>query len=191
MGKKVSGYKDQKLLKMAAEGTRRESQQAFGELYNRYSAMVYTFCQKYLHDDQTAKDIFQDTFIKFYDIIKEKKELEFIGGYLTKIARNLCHNEVRKKHKEFAKFEENLFKTDEKNNIEDKEYKELLDKALQNLPYEYKEFVILKEFLDMKYKDIAELMDTKISDVRIKLYRAKQMLKDYLKVYVDEYNKIK
>jgi len=191
MGKKVNGYNDHNLLKMAAEGNRRESQQAFGELYNRYSTLVYTFCQKYLHDDQTAEDIFQDTFIKFYDIIKEKKDVEFIGGYLTNIARNLCHNEVRKKHKEFSEFEENLFKSDQKDRIEEKEYKELLDKALQSLPYEYKEFVILKEFLDMKYKEIAELMETNISDVRTKIYRAKQMLKDYLKVYVNEYNKIK
>lgn len=191
MKKSLKDYDDAKLLKLL-KGNRKEAARAMEEIYERYSKLIYTYCVKFLNDEKIALDIFHDSFIKFYEAVKDGKQIEKINSYLARIARNMCINENKKRDNTNLEFDELLFNTEnEQLNLEKKEINELLNQALERLPDEFKELIILKEFLDYKYKDIADLMDINMSLVRTRIYRAKQMLRDYLKVYINEINEIK
>lgn len=191
MKKSLKDYDDAKLLELL-KGNRKEAARAMEEIYERYSKLIYTYCVKFLNDEKIALDIFHDSFIKFYEAVKDGKQIEKINSYLARIARNMCINENKKRDNTNLEFDELLFNTEnEQLNLEKKEINELLNQALERLPDEFKELIILKEFLDYKYKDIADLMDINMSLVRTRIYRAKQMLRDYLKVYINEINEIK
>lgn len=191
MKKSLKDYDDAKLLELL-KGNRKEAARAMEEIYERYSKLIYTYCVKFLNDEKIALDIFHDSFIKFYEAVKDGKQIEKINSYLARIARNMCINENKKRDNTNLQFDELLFNTEnEQLNLEKKEINELLNQALERLPDEFKELIILKEFLDYKYKDIADLMDINMSLVRTRIYRAKQMLRDYLKVYINEINEIK
>ena len=90
MEKLYSEYSDSNLYALlrteAAEG-------AFGELYSRYSSIVYSYCLRVMSDRDKAYDIFQDTFMRFYQSAERHPSLDNVKGYLLTIARNLCLNE--------------------------------------------------------------------------------------------------
>jgi RNA polymerase sigma-70 factor (ECF subfamily) len=154
-------------------------------IYSRYSARIYTFCYRFIRNKEIAQDIFQEVFIKFYKIINSKNQIENIGGYLQKTARNLCLNSVTSRQKVNLQIEEsNMIIID--NEFELKQDREIIDKAISMLPYNLREIIILREFLNYSYDEIAEMMELKRNSVGVLLHRAKQRLKEILEPYFSE-----
>ena len=81
-------------LKKAVDELKTGSAQAFHVLYTVYNQKVYRFCYRMLGDVQTAKDAFQETFIKIYDHRKEFRGSNF-QAWLFTIARHTCLNYIR------------------------------------------------------------------------------------------------
>jgi len=75
--------------------------------------------------------------------------------------------------------------------FEQKEINELINIGLDALPEKYREVIILKEFLDMSYQEIAELLNLTLPVVRIRIYRAKNKLREYLAPFLTETEKNK
>ncbi|MDQ1265825.1 MAG: hypothetical protein QG635_977, partial [Bacteroidota bacterium] len=78
-------------------GDKDSARKAFEEIYQRYSSKVYTFCSRVMGDTELADDIFQETFINFYESALVEREMKNVSAYIFKIARNLCINEKQKK----------------------------------------------------------------------------------------------
>ena len=170
-------YNDLEICALMLSENKEIRKKAFDVVYNRHASVVYTFCFRFLQDRELAKDIFQDTFVKFFDYILAKKEpIENIGGYLLKIARNECIN--TKPRKKIIKVD--LTKIEigyNDNSYEQKQNREILLKALNSMPAKYRELLILKEFLNYTYNEIADITDQSRNNVGIMIHRAKQMLK--------------
>lgn len=160
---------------------------AFDEIYDRYSSNIYTYCHKVMSNSSVADDIFQDTFAKFFESTKKNKEVVNLNGFLIKIARNLCINEKNRKYNENVPLEEFQFPVYD-NSYANKELTELLETALEALPEDFKEVLIMKEYMDMTYKEIAEATDNTLSNVRIRIYRAKNKLRDIMAPYIKDLN---
>jgi RNA polymerase sigma-70 factor (ECF subfamily) len=58
--------------------------------------------------------------------------------------------------------------------------KDIMDKALETLPLQQKSLVLLRDYEDYAYKDIAEITGLSESQVKVYLFRARKALKDYL-----------
>jgi len=166
-------------------GKRKKSRLAFDELYNRYSSKIFAYCLKVMGSEDPALDVFQETFVRFYASAKKEKEMTNVNGYLIKIARNLCLNEKSKRYNDSLSLED-LQLPVYNNNYDDKQLVDLLKTAIDDLPLEYKEALVMKEFMDMSYKDIAESLDTTLPVVRIRIYRAKNKLRQLLSPYMVE-----
>lgn len=161
------------------------SAMAFDEIYNRYSSKVYTYCKKIFRNSTLADDVFQDTFIKFYEVCLSGKQISNSLGFLLKIARNLAINQ-KKKDQRITTFEL-------EDNIPyfDKEFEldksgTVLDAALQILPEQFREVIILQEFLNLTYQEIADMLGLSLSIVRIRVFRGKSKLREILKPYMEE-----
>lgn len=161
---------------------------AFDEIYSRYSNKIYTYCKKILNDSQKAEDVFQDTFTKFYESAGDGRKMTNVSGFLVKIARNLCLNEKAKKSSQNVSIDDFQFAFDDKS-YEKKEINNIINMGLDALPEKYREALILKEFLDMSYQDIAEALGTTLPIIRIRIYRAKAKLREILAPYFEEYEK--
>jgi RNA polymerase sigma-70 factor (ECF subfamily) len=180
-----SKYDDIELSYLLKSEDKKIAKAAFDVIYSRYSARIYTFCYRFIRNKEIAQDIFQEVFIKFYKIINSKNQIENIGGYLQKTARNLCLNSVTSRQKVNLQIEEsNMIIID--NEFELKQDREIIDKAISMLPYNLREIIILREFLNYSYDEIAEMMELKRNSVGVLLHRAKQRLKEILEPYFSE-----
>ncbi len=162
-----------------------KARQAFEEIYSRYSTKIFTYCNRILFDKELAEDVFQETFLRFYETAEKNREMSNVSAFLFKIARNLCINEKQRKHHSFITFEELIYPTKDQN-FERKEKEELMQMALDALPKKFREVLVLKEYLGFSYKEISEILETTLPSVRIRIYRAKQRIREILTPYLED-----
>lgn len=160
---------------------------AFNILYTRYSKKVFSYCLAVFRDEDKAKDIFQIVMSSIF----EKKHL-FKGGsfiaWLMIITRNQCLMEKRntKNNVEIEKFENYLvYETNEQDIFLKEKIKEIID----TLGSDYKDVIELKYYSDLTYEEIAETLNISESLVKVRLFRAKNLLikkMEMFKGYINE-----
>ncbi len=160
---------------------------AFNILYTRYSKKIFTYCLAVFRDEDKAKDVFQIVMTSIF----EKKHL-FKGGsfiaWLMIITRNQCLMEKRntKNNVEIEKFENYLvYETNEQDILLNEKIKEIIE----TLSDEYKEVIELRYYSDLTYDEIAEALNISESLVKVRLFRAKNLLikkMEMFKGYINE-----
>lgn len=161
---------------------------AFTYIYNKYSNQLYAYCIRVTDNKSDADDLFQETFSSFLNPINGTFDLKNISAYLIKTARNLELNNKRFKRKydfNIKDFEILLF-TDEKDKYDRKEEKELIAKALEMLDFHYREIIVLRQYQNLDYEEIAEITNEKIKPLRMRYFRAKLKLKEILEPILKE-----
>jgi len=186
--KDIEKYNDAELSAMLNSDNKSLSRQAFEEIYNRYSKLVYTYCVRILRDEENAKDAFQDTFVKFLNVISKKGIIDNIKAYLMKIAHNVCIDRVNEIKKAPGPLDKSVGRYYQLR-YEQKEEKDIIDSAIDKLPFNLKETLMLKESLNYSYDEIAEIMGISRTMVASNIYRAKEKLREMLAPYFKEYIK--
>ena len=190
MQKKLKKYNDKELVQMMHSDNKAHSELAFKELYNRHYGYVYAYCYRLVGSREVAEDIFQETFIRFYQNVKSDDNAN-IKSYLLTIARNLCFNENKAK-KATVSIDEYTFdlpdKESDKN--EQKELQELISNAIDLLSDEYKEVFVLRQYSMLSYKEIGEITETSEMSSKVRYFRAKKQLQNILEPYLNDINAI-
>lgn len=165
-------------------GDSKVAEKAFAELYARHGGRVYAFCLRFLGNRDEAQDVYQDTFIRFFESASEDREMTNVPGFLLKIARNLCLN-ARRNSKKTVTVEDYhaALKAPE---TEKTEFLELITTAMDMLPDEYREVFVLREYQGLSYQEIAEIVDTSLANVKVRIFRAKQRIRQILAPYIRE-----
>lgn len=181
LNKKIS----EKKLKKAVSDFQSGSAEAFHILYQEYNQKIYKFCLRLLNDEELARDAFQETFIKIY-----QKSNQFRGdnfqSWLFTIARNNCFNIMRSQREEEI-FDESYHKPGN-SKIRDIGMKDYIGKAIAKLPLLLREALILREYEEHSYKEIAEIMGVDLSLAKVRVHRARKMLKELLQPLMKEIN---
>lgn len=187
MTNKFDKYSDYDLCILLSKG-KSDAEPAFAELYNRHNQRIYAYCLRVSGNSEDANDIFQETFLRFYQKSKEINNYDNIAGYLIKIARNLCLNFKRDK-KEHLDIENILIHS---NNIglENKELLDLILSALELLPFQSKEVFVLRLIQGYTYEEISEITGTNIPSLKSKLFRAKTRIIEILQPYIKDLDKL-
>lgn len=173
---------------------------AFESLVRMYSKYVYTNAFFMLRDTHEAEDVSQEVFVKVYLSIKNFRGLSSFKTWLRKLTINTCIDKLRIKSKTTDKkvsleaFEENydVVFTDlnhniEKNFIARETIKEVLD-IVVNLDESYRIPLILRDFQDYSYREIAVLINKPIGTVKTNIHRARKIIKDKLKYEKEKKN---
>src|SRR5438067_11575509 len=71
---------------------------AFEELHRRYVASIFRLVRRKLGDALLAEDIAQETFMKALRMMERVDESFNFGGWVHTVARNLCYDELRRRH---------------------------------------------------------------------------------------------
>lgn len=185
MSKNLKNISDEELYHIL-KSDKNNARLAFDEIYTRYSQLIYTFCRKYLNTRDITDDMFQEVFTKLYLAAKEDTEINNIGGYLYVTARNLCLNENQKKTNSSITYD-NLDFNYNNNNMEYTELQKIIDIAINSLPDQFKEVIIMKEYLDMTYEEIAQVIGQNKNNARIRIFRAKEKLREILQPILNDY----
>jgi len=162
------------------------SAEAFKIIYAKYKERVFAYCAMILNDRTLAQDAYQDTFLKVYQNRKNFTGNN-LGSWIFVIARNICLNYLRvKKPLEFTDLSQVPDVNIEINtNVLLKDY---IDAAVAKLPVIYREAIILREYHDYSYKEISEIVDADISAVKVRVLRARTMLREILEPVMKELN---
>lgn len=188
---------DRKLLKKVRDGDK----EALSDIIKQYYADIFHFCLYMIQNEEDSYDITQETFLKFmkYGTSYQRNNLK---GYLLTIARNCCFDyQQRKKEtgKNLRSYEaenengrlkisanmQNIHQypdicgTDKMKEMEDYLY---LKGLLNRLSQEVREVIILRAYEELKFKDIAKMMNCSLSTAksryRIGIQQMKNMIKE-------------
>jgi RNA polymerase sigma factor (sigma-70 family) len=148
---------------------------AFEALFSKHKDKVYTSIYVIVKDHEVADDIFQDTFIKVLQKLKEEKYAEegkFVP-WVMRIAHNLCMDHFRKNQKEKIVANDNpeydildniaILETHKEDQIIGDEESIDIAKYLELLPDEQREIIVLRHYYDYSFKQIAEMTGTNLN----------------------------
>lgn len=163
------------------------SEWAFAELYTRYSQRIFSYCLRVTGDNNTARDIFQETFMSLLTASQKNNIPDNIAGYLFRIAHNLYVNYYKDIRREVISLEDLEISTNDEL-LENKEMLDLLAKSLESLDPEHKEAFILRLYQGLSYQEIADIMKTNTSTARNRVWRAKEKIKAILEPILTDIN---
>ncbi len=187
MKKNFSTYSNRELVKIM-RGDKPDSDYAFAEIYDRFGLRINAYIRTITGNKQTADDIFQETFIRFFQKVRSDFKQGSLIGFLITIARNLCLNAKRDKIHSISLDDIELPNTDN-NSIEDKEFSELLAMSLDLLDIEYREPIVLRYFDELRYDEIGSILGITAARARYLVFTGKQKMKAILSPYFEEINK--
>jgi RNA polymerase sigma-70 factor (ECF subfamily) len=163
----------------------------FDELLSRYRRPVYRLACSILGRDE-AEDAAQEVFIRAYKNISSYRESGRFWGWLRRITINVCLKKTRPAHVSLDEIDEMPSRETDSvsesviNAIESAELKVLI----RELPPVYRYVIILKYLEDMSYSEIAEVLGESVSNIGVRLHRAKEMLRTRMKVNADDMQRI-
>jgi RNA polymerase sigma-70 factor (ECF subfamily) len=161
---------------------------AFVNLYNRYKQSAFVYCLKILGDAEAAKDIMQGVFLKVYERRSQLLHPERFKSWLLMIARNDCLTLMRKASwtAELPEDSEDTMTPLPTSTVEKEEEIALVARAIGRLNPEMKEVVILREYENLSYKEIADVLGVAESTVKSRLFSARQQLYARLRPMFEE-----
>lgn len=169
---------------------------AFQHLVEKYQTMVINTCYGFLHNYEDAQDVAQEVFIEVHRSINKFRKEAKLSTWLYRISVNKSLNYIRdNKKRQWLKSFDNLFETEKISNnpnlmsespedlLENDEKKQVIEKAIDNLPKNQQIAFILHKYEELSYKEITEVMKISLSSVESLLFRAKKNLQKKLVGY--------
>ncbi len=176
---------DKELVEKAKKG----DVSAFEQLLFRYEKQIFCYILRFINQKENAEDVTQETFIKLYRSLKTFDPEYKFRTWLYTIATHTAYDWLRKGKKMQELFiiddPDNQFETSSDETaykeLEMKENKEMVDKAIDKIKPKYKAIVVLFYRDDLSYEEISQVLDLPINTVKTHLYRAKKALSEELK----------
>lgn len=144
----------------------------------KYYSSIYQYCFLHIHDRDYAEDMTQETFVRFFEALEKYNDYGKTRNYLYCIAGNIIKNYYKKKKEVLI---ETIPEIPE-NRMDDMETRLDIEQAMDNLPDELKEVTILFFFQGLKQKEIAQLLNIKLSLVKYRISKSKKILSECLEV---------
>jgi len=173
-----------------------EKVEIFEEEFLPHIHSIYNFAYRITFDEDDAKDLVQETFLKSFRFIDSFQKGTNAKAWLFRILKNSFINEFRKKNKEPVKIDyqevETFYNSDEVNhliasNLQVEAIKEMIGDevsiALNSLEVDFRTVIILCDLEGFSYEEMALILDVPLGTVRSRLHRARNLLREKLKKY--------
>ncbi len=166
----------------------------FRILVERYQEKIRNLLYSIFNNVDFIDDIAQEIFIKVYEALPKFRFESSFYTWLYRIAINKSRDEMRKK-KIRKYFSLQVLLEIPNNDVQRRMSvapddsiftKEMLQKALQKIPENYRMPIVLKDMDGFSYEEIAEMLECEIGTVKSRLFRGRVMLKDFLEPLVKE-----
>jgi RNA polymerase sigma factor (sigma-70 family) len=174
----------------------KEKTEIFDREFMPHINSMYNFAHRLTFDEDDAKDLVQDTYLKAYRFINSFQQGTNAKAWLFRILKNSFINDYRKKKKEPAKVDyqevESFYNSEDVDRqiTPDLRVESLQDmmgdeisNALNALDVDFRTVIILCDLEGFKYDEMAKILDIPIGTVRSRLHRARNLLKEKLSEY--------
>lgn len=170
--------------------------QVFEQEFMPHIDSMYNFAYRLTFDEDEAKDLVQDTYLKAYRFINSFQEGTNAKAWLYRILKNSFINDYRKKSKQPGKVD--YQEVEQYYNSEDTPSNATVDlrlettrdmigdeitNALNSLAVDFRTVIILCDLEGFTYEEMAKILDIPIGTVRSRLHRARNLLREKLTSY--------
>ena len=173
---------------------------AWSECLDTHSPNVYALALRLMGSETEAEDVLQETFINAYKAIGSFEGRSGLGTWLYRIAYNASMMRLRRPKKELVSVEESLMTEDGRlipeqlfdwcclpeQEFETDEVKVRLERAIQELPEQYKAVFILRELEGLSTQETADALELTVGATKVRLHRARLWLRERLSPYFTE-----
>ena len=149
---------------------------AGNQFVEKYYSLIYQYCFLHTRDKECAEDMTQETFVRFFEVLMKNTDIGKIKAYLYSIAGNVIKNYYKKKKEILVDQLPDMTES----NLTEIEIRLDIERALDQLPEEIKETAILFFFQGLKQKEISDLLNIKLSLVKYRVSKAKELLSEQL-----------
>ncbi|HTI99310.1 MAG TPA: sigma-70 family RNA polymerase sigma factor [Dongiaceae bacterium] len=176
---------DLKLVEWAQGG----DMDAFEELVARHRDKIYARAYSMMRSEDVALDLSQEAWVRAWQRLQQFQGDSSFSTWLTRITINLCLDQLRKQKRQKA---ESIEEMDEESGgverqmpavtinpterLERGELRQRIDTALGQLSHEHRTVLVLHEFEEMEYKEIAKTMECSIGTVMSRLFYARRKM---------------
>ena len=190
------------------ERYRAGDEDAFTLLVRRYQQPLINFIARFINDRDSAEDLAQETFIRIFKAAHryELGQAHF-KTWMYHIAKNLCKNEIRNRGRRNRYKVDNVVSggTDSSGDMEEidlianapanpdfqpevalerKELRNAIQKAIAELPEQYRLPLVLRDLQGLSYDEISEVLKLRSGTTKSRINRARLMLKDKLTPFI-------
>ena len=171
----------------------------FTVLMSRYEKRIINYVYRITHRYEEAHDLAQEIFVKVYLALDRYDSKYQFSTWLFRIAQNSAIDALRTKsivevplarptsdeepsgkEREFADDGVSPYRA-----LKNKQLSAAIDKAVEQLPTDYRELIQLRHFAELSYEEIASMKKLPLGTVKNKLFRARNLLKESLGSFVE------
>ncbi len=180
-----SSAEDRTLVQAARAG----DTDAFEELVAHHRDKIYARAYSMMRNEEEAIDLSQEAWVKGWQRLNQFQGESSFGTWMTRIVINLCLDQLRKQKRQRTESIEELNEdsggverqmpvvtVNPTAGLERGELRQRIDRALGQLSYEHRTVLVLHEFQELEYKEIAKVMGCSIGTVMSRLFYARRKM---------------
>lgn len=151
---------------------------AFNQIVLRHQEIAWRLASRFLRDPVDAQDIAQEAFVRIFEAAPRYEPTASFTTYLYRVVLRLCMDAARKKRPVgIENIEDSACQApDAARGLEERRRNEAVRGAIRRLPRRQRSAIILKEYCELSYAEIAEILSTSTKSVERLLARARQTL---------------
>ncbi|MFH1336760.1 MAG: sigma-70 family RNA polymerase sigma factor [Candidatus Zixiibacteriota bacterium] len=161
---------------------------AFKQLVEKYQDQVLNIGYRFLRNKEEAEEAAQEVFLKVYLSTNSYQHKTKFSTWLFRIAVNYCINKLREKRKlPSSQLDEDLpapVESQPDRLLEQENLNKSVREAMDSLPEQQRAAILLNQYGEFSYHEMAQMLDCSISAVESRLFRAKENLRKILTPYI-------
>jgi RNA polymerase sigma factor (sigma-70 family) len=168
---------------MIMEAVKNGDLQQASVLFDRYNKRIFNFLARMTMDREVAEDLTQNVFLRLIKYKHSYREGNRFQSWIYQVARNVFsdHYQAHKNKKsnfiDVEKMSDHMADREESAEMEERE--KILHRSLAMLSDEQRELLVLTRFQQMKYEDVAVIMETTVANIKVKVHRAIAKLREH------------
>lgn len=152
-------------------------------LFDRYHKRIFNFLARMTFDRDAAEDLTQNVFLRLIRYRNSYRHGHRFQPWIYQMARNVFadHHQTHKNRKADFVAVEKMGDTmsDHNDAAEQEERERILQQSLARLSDEQRELLVLTRYQHMKYEEVAEMMETSVANIKVKVHRAIARLREF------------
>ncbi len=153
----------------------------FRAIYNSTMTLLFKISYKIVNDEEAAEDLVHDSYIKASEKAIVFPSIDDAKFWLIRVVKNASLNYAKRKTRERNAYQKVLYEdrrhiSSGEENLLQKETRQKTVSALNKLPQNLKEVLILREYGDLNYKEIGKVLGISEGNVKVRVFRAREQL---------------
>jgi len=174
-------------------------EELYSELVQRYQGRLVNYLYRLLRSVQEAEDLAQEVFFKIFQALDRYNPKYKFSTWLFRVAQNAAIDRIRKRRlklvsmdrtggpdSDMGTWEFPSSDPDPYGDLRNVERGAAIQAAIDRLPWDYRELIVLRHFGELSYDEIAKLKEMPLGTVKNKLFRGRQMMKEELRDFLTD-----